>query len=72
MIEWLNYNCITVYPVCSYLFYIFCKHYYKNILHNNLLAIDMYDNNNYYIPKVDINTDEYFNNVLFAFTQIPT
>ena len=77
MSELIDYKIITIYPLCSYLFYKFCTTYYKYILHYNLLVIDMYDNtydNTYDNNKVDksTSTDDYHDNILFAFSQIPT
>ena len=72
---------ITLYPTMAYVFYLFCKKYYKYILHYNLLVLDMYDNTDKYesMNKETKNKQtqteaesEYYNNVLFAFNHIPT
>ena len=74
---------ITMYPTMTYLFYLFCKKYYKYMLNYNLLILDMYDNTDDYEQmnketnnkqtQTDSNYEsEYYNNVLLAFNQIPT
>lgn len=75
--DYLDYKIITIYPTLAYVFYLFCKKYYKYILHYNLLILDMYDNTNSTdsIKQTDKETmteSEYYNNVLIAFNQIPT
>jgi len=74
---------ITIYPTIAYVFYLFCKKYYKYMLNYNLLILDMYDNTDDYEQmnketnnkqtQTDSNYEsEYYNNVLLAFNQIPT
>ena len=64
-----NFNTITVYPACLYLFYVFYKKYIKPYSLSVLDNIDMYDNT-YEYKNTDNNYYNY--NVLFAFNQIPT
>jgi hypothetical protein len=82
MSEYFDLKIITLYPICSYLFYLFCKKYYKYIsVLDTFEQYDMYDNTDNYekmeIKMVDKSTltnyhDNYYNNILFAFNQIPT
>ena len=63
---------ITLYPTMAYGFYLFCKKYYKYMLHYNLLmadiiSIDMYDNT-YNEYNKETQTDE----ILIALNEIPT
>ena len=37
----VDYKIITIYPTIAYLTYLFCKKYYKYMLHYNLLVLDM-------------------------------
>ncbi len=101
----VDYKIITIYPTMAYVFFLFCKKYYKYILHYNLLVLDMYcesseiskdfgtsqisfeflkefdmyDNTDNYEPinsnnmeNKETQTDNYYNNIIFAFNQIPT
>lgn len=75
----IDYKIITIYPTMAYVFFLFCKKYYKYILHYNLLVLDMYDNTDNYEPMNSNNmenketqTDNYYNNIMYAFNQIPT
>jgi hypothetical protein len=65
-----------VYPLLGYIFYKFCKQYYKYILYYNLLVIDMYDNhsqNDYQPMKTTQKEDKSTNTILLvALNQIPT
>ena len=74
-----DFKIITLYPMFSYLFFLFCKKYYKYLLVlDNFEQYNMYDNTDKYdkmeIKMVDksTSTDNYYNNILFAFNQIPT
>jgi hypothetical protein len=80
-----DFKIITVYPMFSYLFYLFCKKCYNYILVldtslDELHNIHMYDNtykydkmeNKMFDKSTSTNDDNYYNNVLFAFNQIPT
>ncbi len=77
------YRIITLYPTMAYVFYIFCKNCYDYLLNYNLLVLDifcdMYDNTyNYETTNIKTNNKEtqtendYYNNILIAFNQIPT
>jgi hypothetical protein len=76
-----NFYCdykIIIYPICSYLFYKFCKKYYKYILLvlDNFEQYDRCYDNTDYCEKIEnkmIDTSTTTNdNILFAFSQIPT
>jgi hypothetical protein len=79
--NYIDFKTITIYPTIAYMLFLFCKQYYKYILHYNLLVLDMYDNTYDYEPinketnNKETQTDaesEYYNNVLIAFNQNPT
>ncbi len=84
MSEYLNnlvdYKIITMYPTLAYLTYLFCKKYYKYILHYNLLTLDIYDNtdNNIILQDnidnniISSNKSTQTYNYLLAFNEIPT
>jgi len=58
-----TFHIITLYPTMAYFFFLFCKKYYKYILHYNLLVLfkqfDMYDNtDNYKLINKETNHKE--------------
>jgi hypothetical protein len=53
-----TFHIITLYPTMAYFFFLFCKKYYKYILHYNLLVLDMYDNTYDYYNKDKETTDK--------------
>jgi hypothetical protein len=67
MSEHLNNNIksifITIFPTMAYVFYLFCKKYYKYMLHYNLLILDINysTTSNEILKQFDIynNTDNY-------------
>ncbi len=72
--DYLDYKIITIYPTLAYVFYLFCKKYYKYIsVLDNFEQYDMC-----YVPfktdyyeKMETNND-YYNNIAIAFNHIPT
>jgi hypothetical protein len=71
--NFVDYKIITIYPTIAYLTYLFCKKYYKYMLHYNLLVLDMYDNTDNYINTIlpsDKSTQT--DNTLLALNEIPT
>ncbi len=71
----VDYKIITIYPTIAFVLFLYCKKYYKYI-RTSLMFIDMYDNT-YDYSQMKSNNDkyedtEYINNMLLAFTHIPT